>query len=268
MHAVKAALFVCLLALAVPCVASAGDSPNPAASACKDERQQLGVDAFATKYGIGDAGIRACVAAHGTTIATPPTPVASEPEDSCKAEYARIGADAFKAKYGANEPYQACKKGDTSGGSTPPSKPADPPAPETKGNGDTNPPPTTVPTKPVEPTGPGAACKAELAKLGEAAFKEKYGAKEAFGACVKGVAVAKTPPAPDVVAVLAKSLCSAKLRVSAKERGSGKVRYAACVEAALPKLRELVARCKASSGDDIADFKQCLVFGVKTARAR
>jgi hypothetical protein len=265
---VKAALFVCLIALAVPCVAAAGDSPNPAASACKDERQQVGVDAFATKYGVGDAGIRACVAAHGTTIATPPTPVASELEDSCKAEYARIGADAFKAKYGASEPYQACKKGDTGGGTTPPSKPADPPAPDSKGDGGTNPPPTTVPTKPVEPTGPEAACKAELARLGEAAFKEKYGAKEAFGACVKGVAVAKTPPAADVATSLAKSVCAAKLKVSAKERASGKVRFAACVAAALPKLRDLVARCKASSGDDMPAFKQCLVFGTKIARAR
>jgi hypothetical protein len=233
---VKAALFVCVLALAVPCVAVAGESPAPAVSACKAEYEQLGADKFAAKYGAGDAGIRACVAAHGGTVA-PPAPVASGPEAECKAEYLRIGADAFKAKYGV-EAFGACVK--ARGG-------------------------TLTPTKPVEPVGAEAACKAEYLKLGEAAFKEKYGAREAFGACVKAAAGAKTPSASDVVAGLAKTLCSAKLRASDKE--TGKERFAACVKATLPKLRELVSRCKASSGDDRA-FKQCVAAGVKTARAR
>lgn len=225
---------MCLVVLAVPCAAVAGESPTPAVSACKAEYEQLGADRFAAKYGAGDAGIRACVAANGGTVATTPTPVASGPEAECKAEYLRIGAAAFLAKYGA-EAFGACVK--ARGG-------------------------TVTPPKPVAPSGPEAECRAEYLKLGADAFKARYGAEEAFGACVKAHAKPAVRDAGDVALTLAKTLCTARVDAAGKER------FAACVRAALPKAKALVARCKDASEGKREAFKQCLAGAVKTARAR
>jgi hypothetical protein len=55
--------------------AQAGETPNPAVAACIAQYQQLGTAGFAAKYGVGDAGRGACLAANGGTTTQPAKPV-------------------------------------------------------------------------------------------------------------------------------------------------------------------------------------------------
>src|SRR4051795_8489632 len=74
---------------------------------------------------------------------------------ACQAEAAQLGKDAFTAKYGPSEPFGHCyaaHAGTTTTTTTTPAPPQDPPA--------------------------VAACKAEAAHLGTAAFVAKYGTPE------------------------------------------------------------------------------------------
>jgi hypothetical protein len=57
--------------LVVPGFARAGETPNPALTACVAQYVQLGAAGFTAKYGAGDAGKRACLQANGGTTVQP-----------------------------------------------------------------------------------------------------------------------------------------------------------------------------------------------------
>jgi hypothetical protein len=63
-------------ALALPGVARAGETPNPALAACVAEYQQLGPAGFMAKYGAAETAKSACVRAKGGAVVQP---VDSEP---------------------------------------------------------------------------------------------------------------------------------------------------------------------------------------------
>jgi hypothetical protein len=256
---VKAAILAACAAilLAVPALSYADDAPSPAADACKAEYLKIGPDAFKAKYGANEP-YQVCLREHGGTV-TPPTPPppAPSPEGDCKAEYVQLGADAFRAKYGETEPLQACIRAH---------------------GGTVTPPPTTEPVKPTTPppppadSGPEAACKAEYLKLGPDAFKTKYGADEPFGACVKAQAAGRdkpTQPASAPAAEMAKILCLAEAKALGRKafvEKYGKEALGACVKAALPKARAILAACKESSGTDRDAFKACVAAALKSRR--
>ena len=105
-------LFAVALCLAVPALAAQAQSADEsAAKKCKAERAQLGVDAFATRYGTNKNKANAfgkCVsklskASKADKDETGADEAGENSSKKCKAERARIGADAFKAKYGTNK---------------------------------------------------------------------------------------------------------------------------------------------------------------------
>jgi hypothetical protein len=279
----KSKLFVLLVvtaALALPVIALAADTPTPAATACQAEYLQIGADAFKAKYGATEA-YAACLAAHGqattahpTTTTTTPPP-ASGPEAACKAEYLQIGADAFKAKYGATETLSACIR--AHGGST-----------------TTHTTTASSPTAPPPATGPEAACKAEYLQIGADAFKARYGATEAFGACLKAHGATggdsttttttttdspKTKPGGDsngkhgatAVATITLALCVSEGQSLGKDAfqakyGNGKAGLAACAKTARPHAQSILAACKAATTGDA--FRQCVLAALKSARVR
>jgi len=189
------------------------------------------------------------------TDAPSPTAVAA-----CQSEYAQIGADAFKAKYGATEPFGHCYQEHASA------------------------PTTTTTTTTTSGDDPAAdACKAEYIKLGPDAFKAKYGAREAFGACVKvqsdsHTTTTSTPdkPTPSTsngdggAASVASAFCNAEAKALGKvvfiAKYGPKEAMGNCVRAALAKAKSLVASCKASSGSSKDAFKACIAAGVQPRR--
>jgi hypothetical protein len=102
-----------------PAPPSSEPPANPAVAACKAEYQQLGATGFAAKYGQSDAGLKACVVAHG---GTPPPPNGTEPPKAgdptrsvaqalCAAEARSLGKDGFQAQYGSGKDgLAACAK--------------------------------------------------------------------------------------------------------------------------------------------------------------
>src|SRR3954467_15150645 len=84
-------------ALAVPTGAKehggdGGAARHLAAATCKQERADLGRDAFAEKY--GKHAMKACLKATATE--------AHNAAQECRAERDELGADAFRDKYGTN----------------------------------------------------------------------------------------------------------------------------------------------------------------------
>jgi hypothetical protein len=179
---------------------------------------------------------------------------------ACQAEYAQIGADAFQAKYGATEPFGHCYQEH---------------APTVT---------TTTTTTTTSGDDPAtAACRAEYIKLGPDAFKAKYGATEAFGACVKvqsdsHTTTTSTPdkPTPSTsngdggAASVASAFCNAEAKALGKvvfiAKYGPKEAMGNCVRAALAKAKSLVASCKASSGSSKDAFKACIAAGVQPRR--
>jgi hypothetical protein len=289
---VKAALLfvllTCSIALVVPALSLAEDAPNPALAACKAEYVQLGATAFAAKYGANEA-LGACLKAHGATTTPPPAPrppvappAGSAAEAACKAEYLQVGSSAFLAKYGATEAFGACLRAHGAGGDT--------------AKGDAGP-----------ASGLAARlCELEYRQSGAAAFAAKYGAGDAAKraclqskaaqaraivaqckndeACVKralGITTGgdkpttKAPehkPAADPSAYLAMALCLSEGKALGRDAfqakyGKGKEALGACVKAALPKARSILAACKSSSSSENKDaLRQCVAAALKTAR--
>jgi len=179
---------------------------------------------------------------------------------ACQAEYAQIGADAFQAKYGATEPFGHCYQEH---------------APTVT---------TTTTTTTTSGDDPAtAACRAEYIKLGPDAFKAKYGATEAFGACVKVQSDSHTTttstsdkPTPSTsngdggAASVASAFCNAEAKALGKvvfiAKYGPKEAMGNCVRAALAKAKSLVASCKASSGSSKDAFKACIAAGVQPRR--
>jgi len=178
---------------------------------------------------------------------------------ACQAEYAQIGADAFQAKYGATEPFGHCYQEHAPTVTTT----------------------TTTTTSGDDPA--TAACRAEYIKLGPDAFKAKYGATEAFGACVKvqsdsHTTTTSTPdkPTPSTsngdggAASVASAFCNAEAKALGKvvfiAKYGPKEAMGNCVRAALAKAKSLVASCKASSGSSKDAFKACIAAGVQPRR--
>jgi hypothetical protein len=178
---------------------------------------------------------------------------------ACQAEYAQIGADAFQAKYGATEPFGHCYQEHAPTVTTT----------------------TTTTTSGDDPA--TAACRAEYIRLGPDAFKAKYGATEAFGACVKvqsdsHTTTTSTPdkPTPSTsngdggAASVASAFCNAEAKALGKvvfiAKYGPKEAMGNCVRAALAKAKSLVASCKASSGSSKDAFKACIAAGVQPRR--
>jgi len=178
---------------------------------------------------------------------------------ACQAEYAQIGADAFQAKYGATEPFGHCYQEHAPTVTTT----------------------TTTTTSGDDPA--TAACRAEYIKLGPDAFKAKYGATEAFGACVKVQSDSHTTttstsdkPTPSTsngdggAASVASAFCNAEAKALGKvvfiAKYGPKEAMGNCVRAALAKAKSLVASCKASSGSSKDAFKACIAAGVQPRR--
>ncbi len=97
----------------MPAVAAQAQSADDnAATKCKAERAQLGVDAFNAKHGTNKNKANAfgkCVSKLSKADKADEDENGADEADEknsskkCKAERARIGADAFKAKYGTNK---------------------------------------------------------------------------------------------------------------------------------------------------------------------
>jgi hypothetical protein len=274
------ALLAVSVALALPGLTLADETPNPALAACKAEYVQLGADGFAAKYGAHEA-FGACLAAHGGAATTAPTPPQAGPEAACKAEYLQLGAAAFVSKYGAGESFGACLRA------------------------------RGVTAAPGSDTGPanGIAarlCGVEYKQAGADAFAAKYGIGDAAKhACLQ----AKTPQAQAIVTQckqdetcikaalgvttgdanapekpkakphadgstsVAAALCAAEGKTLGKDAfqakyGKGRDGFAACVKATLAKASSIVAACKSSSASSKDAFRQCVVDALKTAGAR
>ena len=143
---------------------------SPVVAACKAEYAQLGADAFKAKYGSEPLG--ACVRAHGGTSSSGNDQGGASDNPAvaaCKAEYTSLGADAFKAKYGSN-PLGACVR--AHGGTAPTTPPNQPNPPSSNGDDGAS-------------SVAGALCQSEAKALGKELFMQKYGGREAMGACVQ-----------------------------------------------------------------------------------
>ena len=269
------ALLATSVALALPGLCLADETPNPALSACKAEYVQLGPAGFVAKYGATET-LGACLAAHGGSATTAPT--STGPEAACKAEYLQLGAAAFVAKYGTGETFGACLKARNV---------------------------TTAPSADTAPANGIAArlCELEYKQSGADSFAAKYGAGDAAKracllakaaqaqaivaqckqdeACVKkalgmGAGDVKSPAKPKVKphadgsTSVAAGLCVAEGKALGKDafqaKYGGKDRgVATCVKAALAKASSIVAACKVSSAASKDAFRQCVAEGLKKA---
>lgn len=277
MKATFLALLAVSVALALPGLSLADETPNPALSACKAEYVQLGAAGFIAKYGTHEA-FGACLAAHGGGTTTAPAPPQPGPEAACKAEYLQLGAAAFISKYGAGESFGACLRAHGV---------------------------TTAPAGDAAPANGIAArlCEIEYKQSGAEAFAAKYGVGNAAKhACLQ----AKTPQAQAIVAHcqhdetcikvalgittgdgnapekpkakphadgatgVAAALCVAEAKTLGKDAFRAKYGHdglEACVKANLAKAGSIVAACKSGSASSKDAFKHCVVDALKTAAA-
>ena len=268
------ALLAASVALALPGLSLADETPNPALSACKAEYVQLGPAGFVAKYGVTET-LGACLAAHGGSATTAPT--STGPEAACKAEYLQLGAAAFVAKYGTGETFGACLKAHSV---------------------------VTTPSGDAAPANGIAArlCELEYKQSGADSFAAKYGAgdaakracllakaaqaqaivaqckqdetcvKKALGGAgdVKSPAKPKVKPHADGSTSVAAALCVAEGKALGKDAfqakyGGNDRGIATCVKAALAKANSIVAACKVSSAASKDAFRQCVAEALKKA---
>ena len=217
--------------LAMPAFAFADESPSPALAACRAEYQQLGATAFVAKYGTGDAGLHACLQAHGGTQSgeTGKTegPAAGIAAQLCELEYKKVGTIAFATKYGTGDAAKrACLQANA-----------------------------------AQAQAIVASCKT----LGKDGFERCV--KQAL-APANGDAKPKPKEGNgDVTGYVAQALCAAEASSLGRDAfvakyGGGTEVFGACVKADLPKAQALLAPCKSSTGDA---FKQCVMAALKSA---
>jgi hypothetical protein len=169
-------LLVLLLSLAVVPTALGESSPDPTRSVaealCYVQASTLGQSAFAAKYGAGDAGKKACMAAMQGT--------AAKAVADCKAQ-AQASSEAFAR----------CLKAKVLGATTAP-KPV-----------------VTPSLDPYVPKVAETLCKSEYLKTGARAFIEKYGRADTLRACV-AARTADAKALVYAAGVACKSLASSK----------------------------------------------------------
>ena len=268
------ALLATSVALALPGLCLADETPNPALSACKAEYVQLGPAGFVAKYGATET-LGACLAAHGGSATTAPT--STGPEAACKAEYLQLGAAAFVAKYDTGETFGACLEAHSV---------------------------VTTPSGDAAPANGIAArlCELEYKQSGADSFAAKYGAgdaakracllakaaqaqaivaqckqdetcvKKALGGAgdVKSPAKPKVKPHADGSTSVAAALCVAEGKALGKDAfqakyGGNDRGIATCVKAALAKASSIVAACKVSTAASKDAFRQCVAEALKKA---
>jgi hypothetical protein len=218
-----------VVALGVPMLALASDTPSPAVAACKAEYQQLGQAAFASKYGAGEAGYRACVQAHGGTVPSQgdkkPDYAAGIASALCQAELKQSGADAFAAKYGSGDAGKhACQQAQA-----------------------------------AQAQAILSRCASSDTKALEACIKQALGIPAGGGDNPSG--------GDDAAARVAQALCYAEAKALGKDAfqakyGTGKDGLVGCVHAAAAKAQSIVAACKAAGTGGEA-FKQCVLAALK-----
>ena len=273
------ALLAASVALALPGLSLADETPIPALSACKAEYMQLGATGFVAKYGAHEA-FGACLVSKGGGGTTAPATPQPGPEAACKAEYLQLGPAAFVSKYGAGESLRACLRAHGVAIAAPSSDTA---------------------------TANGIAarlCEVEYRQSGADAFAAKYGVGEAAKhACLQAKApqaqaiaaqcrndetcikaalgittnnakapekATKAKPHADGSTSIAAALCIAEGKTLGRDAfqakyGKNRDGLVACVKAALPKASSIVAGCKASSGASKDAFRQCVADALKNA---